>query len=146
SGGAGGSGGSGGSTMSGGKAPADPSAGCGKANPQTGSGQNPLTVSGHQYYVKLPNGYDANKPYPVLFMFNPTNNPITLAEQNAVLARNWASYALIRVYPHLASPSSGWCADDDSFFQSLYDTITNDYCVVNARVFAAGESSGVDFS
>ncbi|MFO7179531.1 MAG: hypothetical protein DIU78_012605 [Pseudomonadota bacterium] len=146
SGGAGGSGGSGGSTMSGGKAPADPSAGCGKANPQTGSGQNPLTVSGHQYYVKLPNGYDANKPYPVLFMFNPTNNPITWAEQNAGFESNGARDAWIRVYPHPANPSSGWGANDVSFFQPLYDTITNNFCVDKARVFAAGESSGGDFS
>lgn len=139
-------GGSGGTTSGGGKAPADPSAGCGKANPQTGSGQNPLTVSSHQYYVKLPGGYDANKPYPVLFMFNPTNNPITWAEQNAGFENNGAKDAWIRVYPHPANMNSGWGANDVSFFQPLYDAITNNFCVDKARAFAAGESSGGDFS
>jgi polyhydroxybutyrate depolymerase len=62
SGGSPGAGGSGGST--GDKVPPEPSTGCNKANPQTGSAQSPLTVSGHQYYVKLPTNYDASKPYP----------------------------------------------------------------------------------
>ncbi|HEY0465174.1 MAG TPA: hypothetical protein VGC79_13230, partial [Polyangiaceae bacterium] len=65
----------GGSSSSGGKPAPDPSAGCGKASPQVGSSGSPLTVSGHQYYVKLPTNYDASKPNPVLMMFNPTGNP-----------------------------------------------------------------------
>lgn len=147
SGGSSGAGGSGGgSAGSGGKAPAQPSMGCDKQNPQLGSSGSPLTVSGHQYYVKVPSSYDASKPYPVLFMFNPTNNPINWAEQNAGFEQNGAKDAWIRVYPHPANPSSGWGAGDVSFFQPLYDTITNNFCVDKARVFAAGESSGGDFS
>jgi polyhydroxybutyrate depolymerase len=129
-----------------GKAAPDPSMGCGKAGPQLGSSGSPLMVSGHQYYVKLPTGYDASKPYPVLFMFNPTNNPISWAEQSAGFESNGAKDAWIRVYPHPANPSSGWGAGDVSFFQPLYDTITGNFCVDKARVFAAGESSGGDFS
>jgi poly(3-hydroxybutyrate) depolymerase len=141
SGGMSGSGGGGG-----GKAPADPSMGCGKANPQLGSSGSPLMVSGHQYYVKLPTGYDPAKAYPVLFMFNPTNNPISWAEQSAGFESNGAKDAWIRVYPHPANPSSGWGSGDVSFFQPLYDNITGNFCVDKARVFAAGESSGGDFS
>jgi poly(3-hydroxybutyrate) depolymerase len=141
-----GSGGMSGSGGSGGKAPADPSTGCGKANPQLGSSGSPLMVSGHQYYVKLPTGYDPAKAYPVLFMFNPTNNPISWAEQSAGFESNGAKDAWIRVYPHPANPSSGWGAGDVSFFQPLYDSITSNFCVDKARVFAAGESSGGDFS
>jgi poly(3-hydroxybutyrate) depolymerase len=130
----------------GGKAPADPSSGCGKANPQTGSSGSPLTVSGHQYYVKLPASYDPSKPYPTLFMFNPTNNPISWAEQSAGFESNGAKDAWIRVYPHPANSSSGWGAGDVSFFAPLYTSITNAFCVDRERVFAAGESSGGDFS
>jgi poly(3-hydroxybutyrate) depolymerase len=148
--GGGGSGGAGGGASGagggGGKAPADPSAGCGKSSPQTGSSGSPLTVSGHQYYVKLPTGYDANKPYPTLFMFNPTGNPISWAEQNAGFESNGAKDAWIRVYPHPANSSSGWGSGDVSFFAPLYTAITSAFCVDQERVFAAGESSGGDFS
>jgi poly(3-hydroxybutyrate) depolymerase len=138
--------GSGGAGGSGGKAPADPSTGCGKANPQTGSSGSPLNVSNHQYYVKLPTGYDANKPYPVLFMFNPTNNPISWAETSAGFEQLGAKDAWIRVYPHPANSSSGWGSGDVSFFTPLYNTITSSFCVDKKRMFAAGESSGGDFS
>ncbi len=142
--GTGGTGGTGGG--SGGKAPADPSTGCGNANPSVGSSGSPLNVSGHQYYVKLPTNYDPSKPYPMLFVFNPTGNPISWAEQNAGYEKNGAKDAAIRVYPHPANSSSGWGAGDVSFFGPLYNKVTADYCVDRARVFAAGESSGGDFS
>jgi polyhydroxybutyrate depolymerase len=140
------SGGKGGSGGSGGKAAADPSAGCGKMNPQLGSSGSPLMVSGHQYYMKVPSGYDASKPYPVMFMFNPTNNPISWAEQSAGFEQNGAKDAWIRVYPHPANSSAGWNGSDVSFFEPLYNAVTNALCVDKARVFAAGESSGGDFS
>jgi len=136
----------GGAAGTGGKAAADPSTGCTKANPQTGSSGSPLMVSGHQYYVKLPTGYDPAKPYPALFMFNPTGNPISWAEQNAGFESNGAKDAWIRIYPHPQNSSSGWGSGDVAFFQPLYDTVTASFCVDKARVFAAGESSGGDFS
>ncbi len=122
------------------------SGGCGKTNPQLGSSGSPLTVSGHQYYVKLPTGYDADKPYPTMIMFNPTNNPIGWAESNAGFEAAGPKENWIRVYPHPANSSSGWGAGDVSFFTPLYEQITGAYCVDKARVFAAGESSGGDFS
>jgi hypothetical protein len=112
----------------------------------TGSGNSPLTVSGHQYYVKLPAPYDASKPYRVLFVFNPTNNPITWAEQSAGFESNAAKDSAIRVYPAPASMASGWGAGDVSFFRPLYDQVIASYCADKARVFATGESSGGDFS
>lgn len=139
----GGAGGMGGEVTPGGKAPVDPSEGCGKANPQTGSGGNPLMVSGHQYYVKLPDGYDADTPYPVVIMFNPTGNPITWAEGAAGFEA--VAKSAIRIYPHMANQSSGWGGGDFSFFGPFYDQITADYCIDKARVFAGGESSGGEF-
>jgi polyhydroxybutyrate depolymerase len=124
----------------------DPSAGCGKASPMTGSGSSPLMVSGHQYYVKLPTAYEASKPYRLIFVFNPTNNPITWAEQSAGFESNGAKDNAIRVYPHPANSSSGWGAGDVAFFKPLYDKVIADYCVDKKRMFATGESSGGDFS
>lgn len=129
----------------GGKAAVDPSAGCGKANPQVGSSGSPLMVSSHQYYVKLPGGYDASKPFPVVFMFNPTGNPISWAEENAGFEKNGAKDGSIRVYPHPQNSSNGWGAGDVSFFEPLYAKVVGDYCVDQARMFAGGESSGGDF-
>jgi poly(3-hydroxybutyrate) depolymerase len=128
------------------KAAPNPSAGCGKANPQTGSSGSPLNVSNHQYYVKLPANYDASKAYPTIFVFNPTNNPINWAEQNAGFESNNAKSAWIRVYPHPQNSSAGWGAGDVAFFQPLYDQIVGNFCVDKARMFATGESSGGDFS
>jgi poly(3-hydroxybutyrate) depolymerase len=139
---AGGSAGSGG----GGKAAVVPSAGCGKASPQTGSANSPLNVSNHQYYVKIPAAYDAEKPYLVLFVFNPTNNPLNWAETSAGFESNGAKDAAIRVYPGPANSSNGWGAGDVAFFRPLYDQVIANFCVDKARVFAAGESSGGDFS
>lgn len=126
----------------GGPAQPEPTAGCGKANPQTGSSGQPLNVSNHNYYVKLPQNYDANTPYPVVIMFNPTGNPISWAEGSAGFentARDW-----IRVYPHMSNQNNGWNPQDASFFQPFYEKITNDYCMDKNRIFAAGESSGGD--
>lgn len=114
--------------------------------PQTGSSGSPLNVANHQYYVKLPTNYDANTPYPVMFMFHPTNNPLNWAEQNAGFESIESKDTWIRVYPGAGNNASGWGASDVSFFEPLYDTITANFCVDRERVFASGESSGGDFS
>ncbi len=138
-------GGASGSAGSGGKAPADPSTGCNKASPPTGSSGEPLTASGHQYYVKLPTNYDASKPYPVMMMFNPTGNPLSWAEDYAGFETTGPKAAWIRVYPTMADNGSGWGASDVAFFEPFYQQIMTSYCVDQARVFASGESSGGDF-
>lgn len=128
------------SQQTGGRAPSE---GCGKASPNTGSSGSPLNVSGHNYYVKLPQGYDPNTPYPVVIMFNPTGNPISWAETAAGFESAAAEW--IRVYPHMANQNAGWGVNDLSFFAPFHERITSSYCVDTSRVFAAGESSGGDF-
>lgn len=141
-----------GGEMSGGGDPVA-SDGCGKANPQTGGpGKGETLNAGKLYYVKLPTNYDENNPYRVLFFFNPTGdgNNIDWGELNSgyeALAKD----TTIRVYPHeSANPqqgsSSGWGTDDIASFRTLYDAVVNNFCVDTTRVFAAGESSGGDFS
>ncbi len=48
--------------------------------------------------------------------------------------------------PSSGQPQLGLGANDVAFFQPLYDQITANLCIDKARVFAAGESSGGDFS
>jgi polyhydroxybutyrate depolymerase len=103
-------------------------------------------VSGHQYYVKLPTGYDPSKPYPVIIMLNPTNNPLSWAEGAAGFEATGPKEAWIRAYPTMAVNANGWGANDVAFFQPFYDQITASYCIDKARIFASGESSGGDFA
>jgi poly(3-hydroxybutyrate) depolymerase len=101
-------------------------------------------VSGHQYYVKLPQGYDANTPSKVMIMFNPTNNNIDWAEGAAGYEQ--AAPDALRVYPMMMTKGSGWQPNETSFFQGLYDAITSNFCVDKNRIFAGGESSGGEFA
>lgn len=135
-----------GGEMAGGGEPV-PSDGCGNANPQTGSSGNPLNA-GKPYYVKLPNGYNPETPYKLIFVFNPTGNPITWAENSAGYEQ--VASDAIRVYPHenpndLSTSPGGWAADDVSAFPTLYNAVMDSFCVDTSRVFAVGESSGGDF-
>ena len=79
-------------------------------------------------------------------MFNPTGNPITWAEQNAGYESNGAKTGAIRVYPDPASEASGWVASDVVLLHAAVRRGDDAFCVDKARVFAAGESSGGDFS
>lgn len=140
------SGGSAGTAMggSGGAAPAEPSAGCGKAPGPTGSSGSPLTVAGHQYYIVLPTGYDNATPYRLLFAFHPSGNPISWAEQNTGFKQTDAARMAILVYPK--SAGNGWEKVDIDMFDPLYTQLVNNFCVDQARVFAAGHSSGGDYA
>ena len=126
-----------------GELPEVKSGGCGKANPMTGSSGSPLNVSGHNYYVKLPAGYNPDTAYKTIIVFPPTGNPITWSEQSAGYEQ--AAPDAIRVYTHMSNQSSGWQPNETSFFQGLWDNITSSYCIDENRVFGAGESSGGEF-
>ena len=127
----------------------EPSSGCGQSPGSTGNANQPLSISHsngqNQYYIKLPAGYDQDHPYPVVMMFNPTNNPIDWAEQNAGFEQTGAAQEAIRVYPHMMTLNSGWGAGDVPFFEPLYNSLLENFCIDKTRVFAAGESSGGDF-
>jgi poly(3-hydroxybutyrate) depolymerase len=97
-------------------------------------------VANHKYSVTVQNSYDNTTPSPMVIVFNGTADPISWAELNAGLENRPA----IRVYPHPGS--TGWSANDLSFFMPLYDEMTSSFCVDTARVFAAGSDSGGDFA
>lgn len=124
--------------------PVDASSGCGKVPPPGGSAASPLTLGANRYYVKIPPSYDPAKPYPLLFVFHPSNNPISWAENSSGFEEAGARDAAIIVYP--GSAGTGWRASDVAMFDPLYQQIAESYCVDRARVFAAGESSGGDYT
>jgi poly(3-hydroxybutyrate) depolymerase len=122
----------------------DASSGCGKPAPPGGSAADPIELGANRYYVKVPPSYDPGRPYPLLFVFHPSNNPIDWAEKNSGFEEAGARGAAIIVYP--GSAGKGWEAADVVLFEPLYQQLTENYCVDLARVFAAGESSGGDYS
>jgi polyhydroxybutyrate depolymerase len=129
------------------KAPAKPSAGCSKQTlSEVGSSTQPLVISGHNYYVKLPTGYEPTKPYPVLYAFHPAGNTGAWCERVMGYETNGAKDGAIRVYPNAANISQGWQTTDVPFFAALHEKIMADYCVDEGRAFAAGESPGGDFA
>ncbi len=122
----------------------DPSPGCGQKDPPVGGADLPLVVDGHDYYVKLPVDYDPDTAYPVMIVFPPTGVPISWSEATAGYEQQ--APESIRVYTHMASPASGWQLNETSFFGNLLDRVTDDYCIDESRIFAAGENSGGEFA
>jgi poly(3-hydroxybutyrate) depolymerase len=110
-----------------------------------------------EYWVRLPTGYDMNKPYPILFEGpgcggagnNLYNIPIfnsTLIRVGVTPSRYWQAF-------HATNPNQG-CFDDkegdDSvdwvLYEDLYDLLASTVCFDRNRVFAGGNSSGAWFS
>ncbi|WP_437276705.1 hypothetical protein WME90_36450 [Sorangium sp. So ce375] len=140
----GGSGGAG--AGGGGGASATPSAGCGDAPSQALNewveqpAKNIASVDRH-WWVRLPEGYEPTRAYPVVFMFHgcssDTNNvPMqNVTGDDAILVRG-------------AGVSDGICWDassngpDLTFFDEMLADVLANTCADTSRVFAAGYSSG----
>ena len=127
----------------------NPSAGCGQNPGQLGSANSPLNIgpSTNKYYVTLPNNYDRNKPYNLVFVHHPSGSTtgITWGANGANFPAEAKANAIF-VYPQTRNGSSGWLGNDFSMFEPLYNKITGEFCVNKAGVFATGYSSGGDYS
>jgi polyhydroxybutyrate depolymerase len=145
--------GAGGTTNSGGSPPvAVESAGCGKAAAFT-SGNHELEVGGatRTFIVDLPNGYDEDEAYPLLFGFH--GRGFSAAEFRSSSYGNMLSAAsseAIVVHPDaLGEPERAWATETDRdlvFFDGLFEALTAGLCVDESRVFATGHSSGGYFT
>ncbi len=134
-----------GSAGSGGSA-TQPSTGCGMPAGQTLHSwveQPKLSVMGvdRQWWVWLPNNYDPNKAYPVVFLFHGCS-----AADNVVPMQNVTNDQAILVRG--AGVSDGVCWDasangpDVLFFDQMLSTLASQRCADTKHVFAAGYSSG----
>jgi polyhydroxybutyrate depolymerase len=115
-------------------AQATPSAGC-------GSSKTSLTIANAR--VGLPDGYDGNTPYPVVFAFHAAGNGNDQLEgryQSTALGDNYVMIYLA------AQNSSGWTTNNDkSRFDAAYSQVLSTACVDENRVYATGHSSGSQF-
>ncbi len=150
SGGAGGSAGAG-TSGSGGSGGADahvpkPSAGCGKANPATGSRTIMTGGQSAMFNVNLPANYDATKPMPLGFGFHGFGNDECGPTQGE--CRGFAMLPAVTVY--MKSIGEGWeqgevLEKNVTYWQDVLALMKNEYCIDESRVFIAGVSSGGQF-
>jgi polyhydroxybutyrate depolymerase len=150
SGGTAGAGGNGGSATGGsgggdGGITVTPSAGCGKSANQTLNQWVESTVSSgngtRPYSVRLPNGYDPTRPYPVIVLLHGcssgTNN-VPMERQtgtDAILVRGTGSAASVCWDSAASGP-------DVAFFDAMVGDAKARFCTDTGRLFVVGYSSG----
>lgn len=129
---------SGGSVPSG---DADPSPGCGMADPTECL---PCMSNGRPYYVDMPNNYDPNKPYPVIFRYHPLGGSAQGA-RNMYLGPN--DFEAIYVSPEGSEngfPNRNGV--DEQMTRDIMTDIEARLCVDRARYYATGFSYGGSMS
>jgi len=106
-----------------------------------------------EYYVRLPTGYDKNKPYPILFegpgCGGHGNNLYQIPILDSTVIRVGLTPSAYWQKYHSTNPGQG-CFDDkegdDSvdwvFYEDLYDQLASTTCFDRNRVFFGGNSSG----
>lgn len=130
------------------------SSGCGSTPPAPvgATTAGTITVDGQSrsYLLRLPGGYDATKPAPVILAFHGHGMSQSALENLGDLDGSGSLVA----YPKAAgvSPKDGWQgapyssgADDVAFVSALIDTLSSRYCVDSNRVSAVGISNGGGF-
>ncbi len=148
-GGAGGLSGSAGSAGSAGTASV-PSLGCGMAAGQALNSwveQAKLPVNGkdRQWWVWLPNNYDPQRAYPVVFTFHGCGGPTGFLPMQNVTGAN-------AIVVRGSGGDNGGCwqysstSDDVKFFDAMLADVESKHCADSSRVFLTGYSSGAWFS
>lgn len=119
----------------------DPSPGCGMADP---TDCLPCMSSDRPYYVDMPNNYDPNKPYPVIFRYHPLGGSAEGA-RNMYLGPN--DFEAIYVSPEGSNngfPNQGGV--DEQMTRDIMTDIEARLCVDRARYYATGFSYGGSMS
>ncbi|CAI6289563.1 unnamed protein product [Periconia digitata] len=129
------------------------SAGCGKGAGIT-SGTKSITVNGknRQYIVRVPNNYDQNRAYKLIFGLHWLSGTMTDVATGQTVQRDvWDYYGLRRLANESAifvAPqglNNGWGnagGEDITFIDSLVTSMQNGLCVDTAQIFSTGFSYG----
>ncbi|KAK3296252.1 Alpha/Beta hydrolase protein [Chaetomium fimeti] len=123
------------------------SAGCGKS-PVITAGSKTMTVNGknRRWMIRLPQGYDQNRPYKLIFGIHWRD-----ADFMAVDGGTAPYYGLQRLANNSAifvSPdglNKGWAnqgGEDVTFIEEIYKTVSDGLCVDEKQVFSTGFSYG----
>ncbi|CCA77292.1 related to esterase D, partial [Serendipita indica DSM 11827] len=119
------------------------SSGCGKSPPS--SGTKTMTVNGknREYILQVPNNYDSNKAYKLIFGFHWLNGNMNNVAPGYYGLRNLAGESAIFVAPN--GLNSGWGnngGEDITFVDNMISTIESQLCVDETQRFATGFSYG----
>jgi polyhydroxybutyrate depolymerase len=126
-----------------------PSAGCGAAGAALTSGRVSVDVAGvsRDYILTLPNDYDANRPYPLIFAWHPAGG----SAQQVATGFGGGYYGLSQLANGSAifvSPEGidqGWAntgGRDIAFLKVMLDRFEADLCIDTNRIFSTGFSYG----
>ena len=130
-----------------------PSKGCGKDN--TLKNYFKFTGGGieHEVYLDLPENYDKNKPYRLVFgmhcMGGSAQNVAKNEHYYGYRDQKGAKESTIFVAPHGYTDNMPWrCGDnkDHLFFDEILTYLNENLCVDTSRVFSSGFSFGAMFS
>jgi poly(3-hydroxybutyrate) depolymerase len=128
------------------------SAGCGKA-PTLTSGNHTIQSSGksRNYILKLPDGYDRNHPYRLIFGYHWRGGTANDVNSGGSDGANWAYYGQQRLANNSAifvAPQgigNGWAnsgGEDVTFTDDMIRQLEADLCVDTTQRFALGFSYG----
>ena len=135
-----------------------PSAACGSTTAVAKGYQanQHLTISGTQrtYAVNVPASYDANRRYPVIFVYHGSGGNGAGAKSTFNFESKHDAEAIF-VYPDAQASTGGeWVLDkwdasnnvDIAFLSQTIDAVQAKYCVNQDRLFATGFSNGAFFA
>jgi poly(3-hydroxybutyrate) depolymerase len=134
---------------------AEASAGCGKA-PTLTSGTHTIQSGGQtrSYIVRVPAGYDNNRPYRLIFGFHWRGGTANDVDSGGTDGYNWSYYGLRRLADSANNSTifvapqgigNGWAnsgGQDVAFVDAMVSRITSGLCVDTSQVFATGFSYG----
>ncbi|MEV4701817.1 cellulose binding domain-containing protein [Actinoplanes sp. NPDC049316] len=127
-------------------------AGCGKT-PTLTSGTRTISSGGQNrtYILRVPNGYDRNRPYKLIFAFHWLNGTAQDVASGGSAGAVWAYYGQQQLSDNsaiLVAPQgidNGWAntgGRDLALVDALTSLIEGDLCVDTSQVFATGWSYG----
>jgi len=151
----GGGSGIGGMMSTGGSGGGEPAPGCGNAAAPRDARHLTIEVNGtsRTYWLWVPNGYDPNKPIPVIFAWHGSGADGDEVRRKYFNLEPAVGDGAIIIYPDglpVNGGGTGWdlAAEgiDVKLFDALLASVSQEYCVDQGRVFTTGYSFGGMFS
>jgi poly(3-hydroxybutyrate) depolymerase len=115
------------------------SAGCGRSPPASGT----KTINGRQYILQVPNNYNPNNQYRLVFGFHWLSASMGNVAPNYYGLRQLAGDSTIFVAPN--GINNGWAnsgGGDVTFVDAILAELQNGLCIDNTQIFALGFSYG----
>jgi poly(3-hydroxybutyrate) depolymerase len=119
-------------------------AGCGSTT-DVASGRFTIDVAGspRDYILALPDGYDATRPYPLVFTWHPGGGTAQQTANNYYGLRALADDSAIFISPE--GIDNGWAntgGRDVAFLDAMLDRFQGELCIDRTRIFSTGFSYG----